>query len=102
MTHVQSAFIIGVPEKNPAKFFVSLEVAIDLIDIYSHYRYNERMDIILTLFALSSSSWALEPSRPITENALVYKYKVYEETDPHKDMYSPDWIYKNDQKETKN
>jgi len=102
LTQIRSAFIIGVPEKNPAKFFESLEVAIDLIDIYSQYRYNEHMDIILTLFALSSSSWALEPSRPITENALVYKYKVYEETDPHKDMYSPDWIYKNDHKEIKN
>lgn len=61
------------------------------------------MDIILTLFALSTSNWALEPSRPITDHALVYKYKVYEEReDPHKDMYSPDWIYKNDHKETKN
>ena len=61
------------------------------------------MDIILTLFALSSSQWALEPSRPITENALVYKYKIYEVEDPHKDMYSPDWIYKDDTtKETKN
>lgn len=52
------------------------------------------MDIILTLFAMSTSQWALEPSRPITDTALVYKYKVYEEReDPHKDMYSPDWIY---------
>jgi hypothetical protein len=62
------------------------------------------MDIILTLFAMSTSQWALEPSRPITDHALVYKYKIYEELeDPHKDMYSPDWIYKNDTtKETKN